>query len=95
LPLAGEAVGVAVAALADMIGLQCDGCLDGGRLAAGLGADVEVGVVEEGLWAGAGNVVDSRSQTFNLIKCIFYYHVQLQVPDGMFDMEFSIFDHIN
>ena len=46
-----------------MVGLEGDGGLDGGRLAAGLGADVEVGVVEEGLWASAGDVVDSGSET--------------------------------
>ena len=63
LPLACEAVGVSVAALSDVVGLQGDGGLDGGRLAARLGADVEVGVVEEGLWASAGDVVDSGSET--------------------------------
>ena len=65
LSLAGEAVRVSVAALSDVVGLEGDRGLDGGRLAARLGADVEVGVVEESLRAGAGDVVDSRSETWN------------------------------
>lgn len=50
----------------DMVGLQGDGGLNGGRLAAGLGADVEVGVVEEGLWSSAWDVVDPGSQACNI-----------------------------
>ena len=48
-----------------MVGLEGDGGLDGGRLAAGLGADVEVGVVEEGLRSGTRDVVDPRCQACN------------------------------
>ncbi len=59
LSLTGEAVGVSIAAFADVVGLQGDGGLDGGGLAAGLGTDVEVGVVEQSLRAGAGDVVHS------------------------------------
>jgi hypothetical protein len=36
LPLAGEAVRVAVAAFSDVVGLERDGSLDGGRLTAGV-----------------------------------------------------------
>ena len=45
-----------------MVGLEGDGGLDGGRLAAGLGADVEVGVVEECLRTRARDVVDPRGE---------------------------------
>jgi hypothetical protein len=46
-----------------VIGLEGDGGLDGGRLAARLRTDVQVGVVEEGLRAGAGDIVDPWGQT--------------------------------
>ncbi len=62
LSLTGQAVGISVAAFADVVGLQGDGGLDGGGLAAGLGTDVEVGVVEQGLRTGAGDVVHSGSE---------------------------------
>ena len=50
-----------------MISLKGDSSLDGGCLAAGLRADIEVGVIEESLWASSGYVVHPRCQACNEI----------------------------
>ena len=57
-PLVGEAVGVPVAALSNVPGLEVDHGLNLFNLALLLGADVQVGRGEERVRAGAGDVAD-------------------------------------
>jgi len=52
-----------VVTFSNVVGLEGDGGLNGGGLAAGLGANVQVGVVEKSLGASSRHIVDPGCQT--------------------------------